>query len=285
MTKTQPSPRAAEREITFNLLKNLTLREIRAEYKRTALGRVWSLINPLAQIAVYSLVFGLILRVAVAPGENSGIEFFPAWIGVGVIAWGFISGSISAGMGSLMSNAGLLTKVYFPRWVLVVSTVLAKASTFATELLVLLVIMLAIGGPAVLLYAPLLIPLLVLTCVFALGIALLLSVASVYFRDLQHLWTILAQVWMYASGVMFSVDIVRGAQQALEEENGLSLPLVTLFQLNPAERFLSAYRDVLYDFTVPGIDVWLQLIAWSAISLIIGSLVFRRLARNIVEEI
>jgi ABC-2 type transport system permease protein len=271
MTQTQPSPRAAERDITFNLLKNLTLREIRAEYKRTALGRVWSLINPLAQIAVYSLVFGLILRVQVAPGENSGIEFFPAWIGVGVIVWGFISGSISAGMGSLMSNAGLLTKVYFPRWVLVVSTVLAKASTFATEL--------------VLLYAALLIPLLVLTCIFALGIALLLSVASVYFRDLQHLWTILAQVWMYASGVMFSVDIVRGAERALEEENGISLPLVTLFELNPAERFLTAYRDVLYDFTVPGWDVWLQLVAWSAISLIIGSLVFRRLARNIVEEI
>src|SRR5690606_30527880 len=225
--------------------KNLTLREIRAEYKRTALGRVWSLINPVAQIAVYSLVFGLILRVQVAPGENSGIEFFPAWIGVGVIVWGFISGSISAGMGSLMSNAGLLTKVYFPRWVLVVSTVLAKASTFATELLVLLVIMLVIGGPAVLLYAALLVPLLVLTCIFALGIGLLLSVASVYFRDLQHLWTILAQVWMYASGVMFSVDIVRGAERALEEESGLSLPLVTLFELNPAERFLSAYRDVL----------------------------------------
>lgn len=285
MTQTHPSPRGAERDITLNLLKNLTLREIRAEYKRTALGRVWSLINPLAQIAVYSVVFGLVLRVTVAPGENSGIEFFPAWIGVGVIVWGFISGSISAGMGSLMTNAGLLTKVYFPRWVLVVSTVLAKASTFATELLVLLVIMIVIGGPAVLLYAALLIPLLLLTCVFVLGIAMLLSVASVYFRDLQHLWTILAQVWMYASGVMFSVDVVRNAEQQLEAESGLSLPLVTLFELNPAERFLSAYRDVLYDFQVPSLDVWLQLAAWSALSLLVGSLVFRRMARNIVEEI
>lgn len=284
MIENLPSPRVSERDITLNLLKNLTLREIRAEYKRTALGRVWSLINPLAQIAVYSLVFGLILRVAVAPGENSGIQFFPAWIGVGVIVWGFISGAITAGMGSLVTNAGLLTKVYFPRWVLVVSTVLARASTFATELLVLLVIMIVIGGPAVLLYAALLIPLLVLTCIFALGIALLLSVASVYFRDLQHLWAILAQVWMYASGVMFSVDIVRNAEEQLAQE-GLSLPLVTIFELNPAERFLHAYRDVLYDFQVPSLDIWLQLVAWSAISLIVGSLVFRRLARNIVEEI
>jgi ABC-2 type transport system permease protein len=90
---------------------------------------------------------------------------------------------------------------------------------------------------------------------------------------------------MYASGVLFSVDIVRNAEQTLEAQSGLSLPLVTIFQLNPAERFLTAYRDVLYDFTVPGLDIWLQLIAWSAVSLIIGSLVFRKLARNIVEEI
>lgn len=284
MTENVSRPLSSERQITLNLLKNLTLREIRSEYKRTALGRVWSLINPLAQIAVYSLVFGLLLRVPVEEGVNSGITFFPAWIGIGVIVWGFISGTISAGMGALMTNAGLLTKVYFPRWVLVLSTVLAHVSTFATELLVLLVIMLIIGGPMVLLYAALLIPLAVLTAVFALGIGLLLSVASVYFRDLQHLWPILAQVWMYASGVLFSVNVVQSAQDALAKD-GVSLPLVTIFELNPAERFLSAYRDVLFDFQVPPLDVWLQLIAWSAISLLVGALVFRKLARDIVEEI
>lgn len=284
MSRTEMSDRAAQRAITLNLLKNLTLREVRSQYKRTALGRVWSLINPLAQIAVYSVVFGIVIRVPVEQGTNSGLTVFPVWIGIGVIAWGFINNSITTGMGSLIANAGLLTKVYFPRSVLVTSTVISIVTTFATELLVLLIIMVIIGGPAVLLYAPLLIPLLIITAAFALGIALMLSVASIYFRDLQHLWGILSQVWMYASGVMFSVTLVSQAQNQLASE-GVSLPLVTIFKLNPAERFLEAYRNILYDFTVPSWETWGYITLWAAVMLAVGMLVFRRLARDIVEEI
>ncbi|MBO1770699.1 ABC transporter permease [Agrococcus sp. TF02-05] len=285
MSRLERTQRRAERTTTLNLLRNLTLREIRAQYKRTALGRVWSLINPLAQIAVYSIVFGLLIQIPVAPGSNSGLELFPIWIGVGVIAWGYISGAISAGMGSMLANAGLLTKVYFPRSVLPVSAVLSSTFTFGTELLVLLAIMVLVGGPMVLLYAPLLVPLLALTLAFVMGIAMLLSVASIYFRDIQHLWSIFSQMWMYASGVMFSVELVRGAEERLASQYGLDLPLVTLFQLNPAERFLEAYRNILYDFAVPSWDIWLTLLCWSVGSLIVGKLVFDRLARNIVEEI
>ena len=290
MSQVEREQRREERRVTLNLLRNLTKREISAQYKRTALGRIWSLINPLAQIAVYSIVFGLLIQIPVAPGSNSGLELFPIWIGVGVIAWGAISNSISAGMGSMLGNAGLLTKVYFPRSVLPISAVLSSIFTFATELLVLLTIMVAVGwwfvgGPMVLLYAPLLIPLLLLTMAFVLGIAMLLSVASIYFRDIVHLWSIVSQVWMYASSVMFSVQLVRDAQQRIAEDYGLELPLVTLFQLNPAERFLTAYRNILYDFAVPSWDVWVALVLWSVGSLVVGKLVFDRLARNIVEEI
>jgi ABC-2 type transport system permease protein len=290
MSQVEREQRREERRVTLNLLRNLTKREISAQYKRTALGRIWSLINPLAQIAVYSVVFGLLIQIPVAPGTNSGLEIFPIWIGVGVIAWGAISNSISAGMGSMLGNAGLLTKVYFPRSVLPISAVLSSIFTFATELLVLLAIMVGVGivvagGPMVLLYAPLLIPLLLLTFAFVLGIAMLLSVASIYFRDIVHLWSIVSQVWMYASGVMFSVQLVQGAEERLFNEFGLRLPLVTLFQLNPAERFLAAYRNILYDFAVPSWDVWVALLLWSVGSLVVGKLAFDRLARNIVEEI
>lgn len=284
MTSTRQE-RAAERAVTLNLLKNLTLREIRSQYKRTALGRIWSLINPLAQIAIFSLVFGLLFQISAPPGTNSGLTVFPVWIGIGVITWGFISGAISAGMGSLIGNAGLLTKVYFPRSVLVTSSILSMGFTYATELLVLIAIVAVVGGPQVLLYVVLLIPLLALTITFVLGIALLLSVASVYFRDLQHLWGIFTQVWMYASGVMFPLQLVRDAEERIALEQGIRLPLVALFQANPAERFLSAYRNILYDFQVPPLDTWITLILWSVGSLVVGTLVFRRLARDIVEEI
>ncbi|SDH81733.1 ABC transporter permease [Agrococcus jejuensis] len=284
MTSTRQE-RAAERAVTLNLLKNLTLREIRSQYKRTALGRIWSLINPLAQIAIFSLVFGFLFQIPAPVGTNSGLEIFPVWIGIGVITWGFVSGAISAGMGSLVDNAGLLTKVYFPRSVLVTSTILSSAFTYATELLVLVAVVVSVGGPQVLLYVLLLVPLLALTVCFVLGIALLLSVASVYFRDLRHLWGIFTQVWMYGSGVMFPVALVRQAEERIATEQGLSIPLVTIFEANPAERFLSAYRNVLYDFQVPPLDTWITIILWAAIALVGGMLVFRRLARDIVEEI
>lgn len=284
MSESERAQRREERRTTLNLLRNLTKREISAQYKRTVLGRVWSLINPLAQIAVYSLVFGLLFQLPVDPGTNSGLEVFPLWIGVGVIVWGFVSGSIAAGMNAMLDNAGLLTKVYFPRSVLPVSSVLSSTFNFGIELLVLLAVMTLVGGPMVLLYAPLLIPLLILTFAFVLGIAMVLSVASIYFRDLRHLWSIFSQVWMYASGVLFSVKLVREREEALAAD-GVHVPLVAIFQANPAERFIEAYRNILYDFAVPSWDIWLTLVIWSAASLVVGKLVFDRLARNIVEEI
>lgn len=284
---TQPS----RSQVTLNLLTNLTLREIRSEYKRTVLGRVWSLVNPLAQIAVFSVVFGLIFGMEAAPGTNSGVHFFPVWIGIGVIVWGFLSGSIRAGMSGLMSNAGLLQKVALPRWVLVLSKVLALVFTFLIELAVLSIIMAFVGGWNLLLFLhlPILVPLLLVTTAFVLGIGLMLSVASVYFRDIEHLWTILVQVWMYASGVVFPVSLVASKQAELDAAGvtiaGLPVPLLAVFELNPAQVLLSMYRNVLYDFAPPPMEDWLYVSAWAVGSLVIGALVFRRFSRNIVEEL
>lgn len=281
--------RAEERASAFSLMRNLALREIRAEYKRTVLGRVWSLLNPVAQIAIFSLVFGLLLRLPVPTGTNSQIHFFPLWIGIGVITWAYVSGSISGGMSALLANQGLLTKVYFERSVLVVSSIVANTTTYLTELVVLVLITALIGGPAVLLYVPLLVPLLALTIAFVIGLSLMLSVALVYFRDLQHLWAIFTQVWMYASGVMFPVALVQQAQEQLATEGvlvgGQPLPLVTIFELNPAERILAAFRNIIYDYAVPSVDTWLYIGVWSFGLLAIGALVFRRFSRNVVEEL
>lgn len=281
--------RAEERRASFSLMRNLALREIRAEYKRTLLGRVWSLLNPVAQIAIFSLVFGVIFEIEAPPGTNSGVDFFPLWIGIGVITWGYISGSISGGMSALLGNAGLLSKVYFERSVLVVASIVASTTTFLTELVVLVAIMALVGGPGILLTLPLLIPLLALTIAFVIGLSLMLSVALVYFRDLEHLWRIFTQIWLYASGVMFPVTLVQQAQDRFTSEgvllNGQPLPLVTLFELNPAERLLASFRNIIYDFQVPSLDTWLYIGIWAFGVLAIGALVFRRYSRNVVEEL
>lgn len=275
--------------ITLNLLSNLTLREVRSEYKRTVLGRVWSLINPLAQIAVFSIVFGLIFNATTEPGVVSGVDSFPVWIGIGIVAWTFISGSIRSGMGALLGNAGLLQKVSLPRWALVLSTVLAKAFTFLIELLVVAVVMAFLGGWRIIVTLPIILPLILVTMLFVMGISLMLSVATVYFRDIEHLWSIVAQVWMYASGVVFPLAFVAAAQERLNAAGysilGQPLPLLAVFNLNPAERLLAMYRDVLYDFILPSWNDWLYVSGWAVITLLLGFLVFNRFSKNIVEEL
>ncbi len=85
-----PQERRDERQRTIGLIENLAKREISAEYKRTALGRLWSLLNPLASIAIYGLIFGVIFQGEVRPGRGSGIESFALWIAISVIAWGLL---------------------------------------------------------------------------------------------------------------------------------------------------------------------------------------------------
>ncbi len=286
-----PRARAASRQ-TLTLARNLTLREIRSEYNRTALGRLWSLLNPLATIAIFSLVFGLLFRAEPHVGEHSGLHSYALWVACGIIPWAFTSNAISAGMGSLLANSGLLTKVWFPRWVLVASAVAAKCVTFAIELAVVLVIM-AIAGFQNALWLlpgiPGLIGVALLNAIFVLGIALVLSVAVVYFRDVQHLWAVWNQIWFYGTGVVFGTELVVQAQRQLTAEGwslfGMPLPLLTLFELNPAHQFLEAYRSVLYDFALPSWSTWAQMLAWAAAMLLIGVLVFRRYSGRVVEEL
>jgi ABC-2 type transport system permease protein len=268
---------------------SLALREIRSQYNRTALGRTWSLISPLVTIAVYSVVFGLIFAGTAPVGINSGVQSFAMWIAVGVVTWTFIASSISAGMSSLLSNSGLLTKVYFPRAVLIFSAVITTMVTFLTELLVVIVIMAFVGGPQVLLGIPVALVFMFLAALFCTGVALMLSIAVVWFRDIEYLWGLFSQVWMYASGVVFPVTLIAGASLRLYEQgvsfNGEPLPLVALFRLNPAEQFLEAFRLIVYHYVIPPADVWLSCTLWSVGAFIVGALVFRAKQARIVEEL
>ncbi len=290
MTPAEVSPRERVRSTllrnpTTNLLANLTLREIRSQYKRTALGRVWSLVNPLATIAIFSIVFGMLFRAPIEAGMNSGLTTFALWIACGVIPWGFMSNGIISGMGSLAGNSGLLTKVYFPRHVLVTSTVLSLASTFLTELAVLTGVMAVAGGPRVLLYIPLLLLVVVVNTVFVLGLGLLLSVLMVYFRDIQYLWTLFNQIWFYASGIVVPATVIVAQQAAFNASGRGWIPLLPLFEANPAYQFIAAYRRILFDFAAPSGEMWLGMIVWAIIAFTIGALTFNKFQARIVEEL
>ena len=289
MTAGVERERAGSRAITFNLLKNLTLREVRSEYKRTALGRLWSLINPLAQIAIYGVVFGVIFGAEPEPGINSDIHVFAIWLGVGIVTWGFINIGIRDAMQSFLGYQGLLKKVSLPRWTLPGSKVLARGATYLTEIAVVAVICGILGGWEILLRIWMLVPLLAITIAFVYGVGLVLAVGIVYFRDIEHFWGIVTQVFFYASGVMIPRNTVASVQESLDESGrtflGGPVPLLSLFEANPVYQFLTAYRRVVYDFAFPEWQILVSLVLWAGGTLIVGLFVYHRFQARIVEEL
>lgn len=265
------------------LLVNLTLREVRGKYKRTLLGQGWSLLNPIAVLLIYSLVFGFVLRVPVPVGTHSGLQTFPLYLACGLLPWTFFSNSVTGGMGALIANANLLHKVYFWRPVLVASSVFSWDVTFSIELLVLMAALL-IAGSMPLPWLPLLVLAVVLLTVFALGIALMLSIANVYFRDTQHFVNIGMQLWFYATPIVYPYSLIQD-QAARMRAGGNGFPLETLYRLNPMERFISVFRSMLYDNAFPHWGDMLFCVVVAVVSLLLGITVFTRSQHRLVEEL
>ncbi|HWH30442.1 MAG TPA: ABC transporter permease, partial [Mycobacteriales bacterium] len=133
----------------------------------------------------------------------------------------------------------------------------------------------------VVLWLPVVAVLVVLVTAFTLGLALALSVANVYFRDVQHFVGIFLQMWFYATPVVYPISLV----EAQRDTEILGVSVLTLYELNPAVQFVEAFRDVLYDLVWPSPGRWLTLLAWSVGSLVVGVLVFRRAEGNLAEEL
>jgi ABC-2 type transport system permease protein len=259
------------------LLKNLTLREIKGKYKRTVFGQAWSLLNPVAQMAIYSLVFGFVLRSNPDPGDPSGLDVFALWLCAALLPWLFFQNVVSSGMMSLVSNANLIQKVYFPRSTLVVSNALSWLFTFSIEMCVLVVALLIVGGEP-LEYLPIIIFLMVLLAMFATGVAFMLSIANVYFRDTQHFLAILMQLWMYATPIIYPIKLI-------EEKDKQYHGLLTVYRLNPMERFSEAFRNGLYDNRWPTVTNMAVLVVVSVVVLGVGYAIFMRYEGRLAEEL
>lgn len=280
-------PLLADLRSSRELLVNLTMREVRGKYKRTFLGQFWSLVNPLATMAIYTVVFSFVFRVQ-PPVSSSGLHVYALWLVSGLLAFSFFSNAFTGGMGALLGNANLLTKVYFRRDVLVTSTVLAWLVTFGTELAVLVVVLLIFGGSP-LLYLPLVVLAALLLTGFTLGLALMFSVVNVYFRDTQHFVAIGMQIWFYLTPVLYPLSYVQDAAGRLHAQGrtlfGHEIPVVGLYELNPLERFVQVFRDLLYDNSLPSLGDSAFCVAATGVSLAVGYAVFQRYEGRLAEEL
>ena len=254
------------------LLRELSLRELRARYRGTVLGQLWSLVNPLASMLMYTAVFGYLLKIQVPPGDPSGLDLFAVWLLCGLLPWTFLSRSVDSGMGALVVNAGLVKKVWFPRSILVISLIASWLVTFATEVLVLVAVLVVAGQMFAPLWALAALPVLALLALFCCGVGLFLSVLNVYFRDTTQLVAIGMQVWFYATPVVYPVSLV---------PEGLR----TVYGLNPMYRFTACLRSLLYDGRLPRWQDLLACTVAAVVTAVAGWWTFRRFEPRLAEEL
>jgi len=266
------------------LLANLTLREIRGKYKRTIFGQLWSLANPLALMLIYTIVFAFILRVEPEPGDPSGLNVFAVWLLCGLLPWTFFANVITSGANSLIANAGLIQKVAFSRIVLPLSLVGSSIYNWLFEMGVLLVVLLIIGS-FVLPWIPLLLVIMLLLAVFGAGIALMLAIANVYFRDTQWFLGIILQMWLYLTPIIYPASLVTDQSNRIGGLFGTDITVEFIYNLNPMTHFVEVFRQLLYDNRWPDLSEWATCSIWALVSLLIGIIVFRSNEKKLAEAL
>ncbi len=270
--------RSYAREVlnTREILINLTMRETRGQYRRTALGQLWSILNPLATMVVYTLVFAFILRASPPPGDPSGLEIYALWLMCGMLPWQFFVRVVTGGLSSIVANAPLITKVYFPRIHLPFSVTLSSGITWSIELGVLSIVLWLFGGFP-LPWLPLVVVAMVVLALFATGFALILAVANVYFRDTEHFVGIALPMWMFLTPVIYPIQLVEDLAQRSGEW------IIDVYRLNPMQRFLEVFRDLLYDNRMPQLTDSIACALAGLIVFVIGYLVFAHKESRLAE--
>jgi lipopolysaccharide transport system permease protein len=256
------------------LIRNLVLRDLKVRYKNSALGFLWSLLNPLAMMGVFTLVFTLMM-------PNNAIDRFPIFVLCAILPWNFFRDSVSGSIGSIVNNSSLIKKVYFPREVLPLSVILSNLVNFLLALSVLFVMLLVFRVP--LTRWLLLLPIVIGTqLVFTLGLGFALSTANVFYRDTAMIMEVVLLAWFFVTPIFYPIDILPQDRLVL----GLDLNIHRLtYILNPMASIISTYRVILYHGAPPAADFILRTFVTAVATLVVGYLIFARFSRVFAEEV
>lgn len=266
------------------LLGSLTAREVRGKYKGSALGYGWSLLNPLAMMLVFTLVFHFVLKLRIQEPAAGGFRSYPLYLLCALLPWNFFSAVISGGMGAMLANANLIKKTYFPREMLVAAVVTSSGVTWGIEMLVLLAAFLVYGSVP-LLWLPLVLVYMVSLAAFALGIGLMLSVLNVYFRDTVHLIGIALQLLFYLSPVIYGLEYITEGHSPKVTQAVERYHLLTLYHLNPLADYFQGIREALYFHRFLGLGWTAYGVAVAAVVLVLGHRTFSRFEGRLAEEL
>jgi homopolymeric O-antigen transport system permease protein len=246
------------------LLYFLVWRDIKIRYKQTVLGAAWAILQPVFTMVVFSLFFGHLARM-----PSDGLPY-PIFSFAALVPWGFFSNGLVAAANSLVGNANLIQKIYFPRLIIPISAVLSGAADFILALAVLLGMMVYYHiWPSIHIV---LLPLFTLLAFIAsLGVGLWLSAMNVQFRDVRHTVSFLVQAWLFATPIAYPSSL-------------LPEPWRSLYGLNPMAGVTEGFRWALLGTPAPGPIIWVSTVA-SLVVLISGAFYFRRMERIFADTV
>ena len=244
------------------LLKTNVKKEIRGRYKNSILGVIWSFLNPLLQLVVYSIVFGALFN----GGENYYI-----YICVALIPWTYFTTTITQSAFTIIGNADIIKKVYFPREILPISIVTSGLVNFLISCIIIFIFLIftGIGFSKYIIFFPLYV---LIEYILILGFVFILSSVTVYLRDLEHIIGVIIQALFYATPIVYSMNMIPKA-------------FAWVFQINPMAYVIQGFRDTLYYQTMPDLHGLFVISIFSLILLVIGYKIFDKLQKNFAEEL
>lgn len=244
-------------------LKSNVKKDVRGKYKGSFLGILWSFINPLLSVVVYAIVFSYIMRF--------NIDHYLIYLIAGIIPWTFFTTAINSGMNSILFNADIIKKVYFPRIILPISSVTSCLVNFLISCLIILIFVFisGVGIGISLIFLPIVV---VIQYIFTLGVAFILSALEIYVKDIEHIVNFFISMLFYVTPILYTPDYVPDKLQFI-------------LKLNPLAYIIEAYHSIFYYKEIPNM-INLGIIACiSVLVLLIGYKIFKKLQKGFAEEV
>jgi len=256
------------------LVRNLVVRDLKVRYKSSVLGIAWSWLNPLLMMGVYTVLFTILLR-------NATIPHYPVYLLCGLLPWNFFSDSMIQATGSIVANAHLVNKVYFPRSALPIAIIFSNLVNFLIALPLFFGLALLMGVRPT--WWVLLLPITILIQVmFLIGVALLLSTVNVFYRDTQIILGVVTLAWFFLTPVFYPINSIPRQATLLGVTFDAQL---WLRRLNPMASIIASYQDLLYWGVPTGLDFLLRTAVTAFIVLVAGYLVFQHFSPRFGEEV
>lgn len=246
-----------------DLLANLVVKDLKVRYRGAVLGYLWSLLNPILMMIIYSLIFSYIMRIE--------MENYPVFLLCALLPWSFFSTSLTIASASIVDNFNLINKVYFPREIFPIAAILSNLLHLIISMFVLIVFLLFTQANLGL--SLLALPLVILAhVIFTIGLSLLLSCLTVFYRDIKYILEVAIMIWFYATPIIYPLSMVPDKFRIY-------------FDLNPMVWIISIYRDILFYGETPAFSVLFTVFLISFLMLFLGHYIFQKYDKLIPKSL